>query len=363
MSERVTNPSSLLKTSADALFERFSIAAVIPAYNVERHIEDVLTTLPRFLRHIIVVDDGSMDRTRAIVEFVASQDSRIILESHDVNRGVGGAMITGFRRALELGAQIIVKIDGDGQMSPDFLPDLLLPLIRGEADYTKGNRFRDFRALRHMPPVRRVGNMALSFLAKAATGYWNCFDPTNGFVAIRGDVLSQIPLENIQRSYFFEISMLSELYLLGAVIRDIPMPARYGDETSNLSVNQVVQEFPMRLLRCLCRRLVLKNFIYDFTMESVYLLCGLPMLLAGVLYGGVNWIRYARMGIGAPTGTIVISALLIILGFQILLAAISLDLQSVPRHPICGGPLHEMSSNHADHGDSLSGGGCSFSST
>ena len=109
-------------------------------------------------------------------------------------------MITGFRKALELGAQIIVKIDGDGQMDINHLPDLIAPLRQGKADYAKGNRFRDFAALRRMPLIRRVGNIGLGFLAKAATGYWNLFDPTNGFVAIRGDTLAQLPLDQIDRT-------------------------------------------------------------------------------------------------------------------------------------------------------------------
>jgi dolichol-phosphate mannosyltransferase len=316
-------------------FQRWTIVAVVPAYKVEDQIEAVLRSLPGFLAHIVVVDDASPDRTSEIVDHVAAADSRILLLRHASNQGVGGAMVTGYRKALDLGAEIVVKIDGDGQMSPDDLPALLLPLMRGEADYTKGNRFHDFRALRQMPYLRRAGNMALSFLTKAATGYWYCFDPTNGFVAIRGDVLALLPLESIHRTYFFETSMLSHLYLLGAVVRDIPMPARYGEENSNLHIYRVLREFPRRLLACFCRRIVLRNFIYDFTMQSLYLLSGVPMLLAGLIYGGYNWIRYSQMGLGAPTGTVVISAMLVILGFEVLLAAVGEDLQAAPRVPIC----------------------------
>lgn len=325
--------------SMDEWLECFTIAAVIPAYNVEREIETTLASLPKFIYRLIVVDDASTDRTVEIVKRLAANDPRIVFLQHDINQGVGGAVVTGFRRALEMKAQIVVKIDGDGQMRTDDLPALLTPLIRGEVDYSKGNRFRDFKALQQMPAIRRVGNMALSFFTKAAAGYWNCFDPTNGFVAIRANVLGQLPLEKIDRTYFFETSMLSQLYLLGAVIRDVPTPARYGTETSNLSIKRILHEFPRRLLACFCRRIILKNFIYDFTMESVFLLSGLPLLLTGIIYGGYKWIIYARLGISAPTGTVVISALLIMLGFQILLAAIGIDLQAVPKDPICGGPL------------------------
>jgi glycosyltransferase involved in cell wall biosynthesis len=332
---------ALQDTPPESWLRRFAIAVVIPAFNVEDQIEGVLKSMPPYVRHIIVVNDASQDRTKEVAARVASGRPEIILLDHGVNQGVGGAMVTGFREALRLGAQVIVKIDGDGQMCPDDMPSLLLPLIWGEADYAKGNRFRDFQTLRQMPPLRRAGNMALSFLAKSATGYWSCFDPTNGFVAIRADVLRQIPLNRVHRSYFFEISMLSQLYLLNAAVQDVPLPARYGSETSNLSIKGVLREFPRRLTVCLLRRMLLKNFIYDFTLESVFLLSGIPMLLLGSIYGGYNWIRSAINGVTTPAGTVVISAMLIILGFQLLLAALGADLQAVPSEPTCNGPLQE----------------------
>ena len=321
-----------------------AVAVVIPAYNVAREIAGVLNSLPSFVRHVIVVDDGSRDDTAQTVERIAERQPRIVLLRHPENRGVGGAMVTGFEHALTLGAQIVAKIDGDGQMSSDDLPALLAPLIRGDADYAKGNRFGDFQTLVKMPYLRRAGNMALSFLAKAATGYWNCFDPTNGFIAIRGEVLAQLRLNKIDRGYFFEHSMLSELYLIRAVVRDIFMPARYADETSHLSISRVLGRFPRLLLRSLLRRLVLKNFIYDFSMESIYLLAGLPMLITGVLYGGYHWYMSTTTGIPARTGTVVIPAMLIVVAFQMLLAAIELDLRAVPLRPICRSPLLDAES-------------------
>lgn len=330
-----SNPESTLVE----WLRRFDIAVVLPCFNVQDQINGVLRGIPRYVTHVLVIDDASTDGTGSIVQKVAEDDPRIVMVRHPFNQGVGAAMVTGFRKALDLGAQIVAKMDGDGQMSPNNLPELLLPLIRAEADYTKGNRFRDFGALRSMPLVRRGGNMVLSFLVKAATGYWNCFDPTNGFLAIRGDVLAQMELNKIHHSYFFETSMLSQLYLLSARVHDVAIPSRYGTETSNLSVFKVLFEFPPRLLAALIRRLFLRNFIYDFSMESLEILFGLPMLAGGLLYGGISWIRYAELGIGAPTGTVVIPAMLIILGFQLLLSALGSDLQAVPHDPICAGPI------------------------
>jgi len=319
----------------------YHIAVVIPAYNEARHIGQVLADLPSFLRTIIVVDDCSRDNTSEIVQQLASSDPRIVLIRHEKNQGVGGAMVSGFKAALQRQAQIVVKLDGDGQMAASDLASLLRPLILGTADYAKGNRFRDFQALAQMPPLRRAGNMALSFLTKAAVGYWNCFDPCNGYIAIRAEVLAAIPLDKIHKSYFFETSMLSQLYLLGAVLCDVPMPARYGTEVSHLSITRVLGEFPPKLGWSLLRRLILKNFLYDFSIGSLYLVAGLLLSLTGTFYGGINWIYYARLGEGAPTGTVVIPSMLIVIGIQLLLAAIAEDLRSTPTVPLCG-PLSPL---------------------
>jgi len=315
------------------------VAAVVPAYNVAVQLGEVLRQMPALFKSIIVVDDASHDESAAVAERYAQLDPRIIVMRHDVNRGVGGAMLTGFSKALEAGADIVVKVDGDGQMPLWLAPQLVQPLIDGTADYTKGNRFRDFQAVRAMPFIRRVGNVALSFLSKAATGYWHCFDPTNGFVAIRADVLSQLPLQKIDPSYFFETSMLSHLYVLGAVVKEMPMPARYAGETSNLSITRVVRQFPGKLVWSLIRRLVLKNFVYDFNLESFHILAGVPLLLSGLLYGGYHWWWYATRNLAAPTGTVVLSALFITLGAQLLISAVNLDLQSIPREPINAGAI------------------------
>lgn len=315
------------------------IVAVVPAYNVADELGGVLRSLPAMFSAIIVVNDGSKDQTGAIADRYAELDRRITVAHHPRNAGVGAAMVTGFRLALEAGADIIVKIDGDGQMPLWLAPQLVEPLISGEADYTKGNRFRDFQAIRSMPVLRRIGNVGLSFLAKAATGYWRTFDPTNGFIAIRADVLSLLPLPKIDRTYFFETSMLSHLYVVDAVVRDVPMPARYAGEVSSLSIPRVLRQFPGRLLWSLVRRIALKNFVYDFNMESIDLAFGLPMLLSGIAFGAWKWFWYVEHARAAPTGTVVLAALMILIGAQLLLSAAHLDLEAVPREPVNRGPI------------------------
>jgi len=314
-------------------FRKFAIAVVIPAYQVADTIEAVLNELPDYLRHIIVVDDASSDNTSELLQACAKRDRRIVLVRHEQNQGVGGAMLTGFKKALELGAQVVVKIDGDHQMDPAYILGMVTPLLEGKADYVKGNRFRDFESLRHMPQIRRIGNLGLSFLTKVATGYWNCFDPTNGFFAIRAEMLAELPLERIDRRYFFETSMLANLYLLGAFILDVPIPARYRGERSSLSIWRVLFEFPVKLFGTLLRRILLRYYLFDFSMVSVYLLTGIPLLLFGLIFGSVKWIQYLELGVPAPTGTVILPTLALILGIQILLSAIEIDMNAAPKAP------------------------------
>lgn len=315
-------------------FRKYNAVVVIPAYRVARDIPSVLRGIPNYIKHVIVVDDASPDSTSDLVTAAAQKDRRVVLIRHRQNEGVGAAMISGFRKALELGAQLVVKLDGDGQMDPAYIPALITPLIEGKADYTKGNRFRDMQSLRRMPLIRRIGNMGLSFLAKAATGYWNLFDPTNGFFAIRAEVLAQLPFDRLSKRFFFETSMLANLYLLDAFVLDVPIPARYGTEISNLSIRRVLVEFPLKLLGTLLRRIMLKYYFYDFSMASVYLLTGLPLLTFGLIFGITKWIHYARLNLPAPTGTVILPTLSLILGIQFLLATIEIDLRSVPQQPI-----------------------------
>lgn len=304
---------------------------VIPCYNVSRHIEDVIKKLPQEVSWIIAVNDQSKDNSQSILARLQEENKKLIVINHEVNQGVGGAMITGFRKSLELNSDITIKIDGDDQMDSSYLPGLIKPIIDNKADYTKGNRFRDFKALRQMPVLRRFGNLGLSFMIKAASGYWNVFDPNNGFVAISNEMLKTIDINKIHKRYFFESSMLIELYHADAVIQEIPMKARYGNEVSNLSLTRTLFGFPPKLLKAFIRRIILKYFLFDFNIASLYLLFGIPLFLLGLVYGIVNYIQYGSSHTPAPTGTVVIPTLLIIMGFQLLLSATSYDISNYPK--------------------------------
>ena len=276
---------------------------------------------------VICVDDCSKDQSAAIIEALQMSYPSLQLVRHKVNQGVGGAMITGIQRALEIKADIIVKMDGDGQMDASYVPELLDALASPDVHFAKGNRFNDFRALRKMPVVRRFGNLGLSFLLKAASGYWEVFDPTNGFFAIKASKAARLDYSKIAKRYFFESSLIIELYYHGVVIKDVPMPAIYGTEKSNLSVKKVLFEFPPRILKAWARRIWLRYFIYDLNIASFYFLFGSLLMGWGIIYGAVKYFEYKRLMLPAPTGTVMLPVLGIVLGFQLLLSAISYDIE------------------------------------
>jgi glycosyltransferase involved in cell wall biosynthesis len=316
-------------------FGRVQVAVVIPCYRVERHIAEVIAGLPAWVDLIVAVDDKSPDGTARVL--AGLRDPRLVIETHAQNRGVGGAMQTGFKIAIARGMDVIVKVDGDGQMDPQHLPALVAPLVAGEADFTKGNRFVDTKALRSMPIVRLVGNAGLGFLVRMASGYWSMFDPVNGYVAIRRDVLTLIQRPLPER-YFFESGLLIELGILRALVQDVPMPARYGDEQSSLSITRTLFGFPPRLLAGLLRRVLWRYFIYDFAVVSMLLTTGLPLFLFGTIYGALTWFSLGGEGF-ASAGQVMLAAMPIILGFQLLLQALVLDVGGVPKKPLCRGPL------------------------
>jgi dolichol-phosphate mannosyltransferase len=308
------------------------VAVVIPTYRAAPHIAGVIRGIPEWVRTIVVVDDCSPDDSAAIAG--ALGDARVRVVRHEVNQGVGGATLTGYREALRLGARVLVKMDADGQMDPAALPALVGPVLRGEADYTKGNRFLHARELRQMPFVRRFGNLGLSFITKASTGYWRMFDPTNGYTALHASVAGVLDDRAIARRYFFETSLLLELSMHRAVVRDVFIPARYGTEQSHLSEWKALLGFPPRQLRGLLRRLWTQYFLRDFGLMPMFLLAGLAAFGFGIVFGAFSWYRSASTGVPASTGTVMLSVLPIIVGVQFLLQAITLDVQAEPQQPL-----------------------------
>jgi dolichol-phosphate mannosyltransferase len=320
------------RAPADGGFREPVVAVVIPAFQAEKHIQQVICSVPDFVRHIVVVDDASTDRTADRVACLGHPQVHLV--QHQRNQGVGAAVLTGYEKSLSLGAEIVAKMDADDQMDPAYLRALIEPLVRGEADYTKGNRFLHFRQLGKMRLLRRVGNMGLSFLTKLASGYWNIFDPANGYTAIHASLIPWLSKERIAKRYFFETSMLLELSLMRAVVRDVPVPARYADELSRLSEFRTLLEFPPRLVQRMVLRILLQYFLRDFTACSLFLVMGLVLTAFGTAWGLYHWYLSVLTALPATTGTVMLAVLPIILGIQFLLQAAALDIQGVPHQPL-----------------------------
>jgi dolichol-phosphate mannosyltransferase len=308
-----------------------NVAVVIPAFRVENYVAGVISGIPSGVQTIIAVEDRSPDSTGEVLDRLASIERRLVVIHHDQNKGVGGATQSGYREALRRGADIVVKVDGDGQMDPEYIERLVAPIVAGQAEYTKGNRFYDWNYLQSMPLARRIGNLGLSFLIKISSGYWNLFDPTNGFTAISSNTLRELNLERLENRYLFESSMLVELYRLNARIKQVPMRAVYNGAISSLSISRSLIEFPVYLLSAAMRRFMHRYIWQDFTAVSVFVIMGLLSILFGTTFGSYHWLKSLQTMEPATAGTVMLSAVPVILGFQLLLQAIVLDIENVPK--------------------------------
>ena len=309
------------------------VAVVIPAYHVTRHVLGVIAAIGPQVRRIFVVDDACPEGSGAHVEQHCT-DPRVRVLRHEVNQGVGGAVMTGYRTALDEGYDILVKVDGDGQMDPALIDGFVAPLQAGLADYAKGNRFFDLEQIHQMPRMRLFGNAVLSFMAKLSTGYWDLFDPTNGYTAIHRAAASRLNFDKISRRYFFETDMLFRLNTLRAVVVDVPMDARYGDETSSLKISRVVGEFMVKHARNFCKRVFYNYYLRDMSLASVQLPLGLLLMAFGMVFGGAQWLHSAASGLPATAGTVMLAGLPLLVGLQLVLAFIGHDMAHVPRHPL-----------------------------
>ena len=309
------------------------IAVVIPCYRVRDRILGVLERVGPEVDAIYVVDDGCPEQSGQHV-LDSCHDPRIRVIRHDENQGVGGATITGYRAAVKDGMYAAVKIDGDGQMDPGLVPDFVEPILDGRADYTKGNRFYDPEDLRAMPAARLLGNAVLSFMSKASSGYWNIFDPTNGYTAIRVSVIEYLPLEKISRRYFAETDLLFRLNLLRCRVIDVPMAAVYGEEDSNLRIMGIVLPFLAGHLRNFGKRVSYNYFLRDFSVASLEMIIGLLATGFGIVFGGYHWMLSRETNVVATCGTVMISGLTLIVGVVLLLSWINFDVNSVPREAL-----------------------------
>ena len=316
----------------DPRLDEAGVWLIIPCYKVKDHIARVIARTPAWVEGIVCVDDacpeGSGDYIAANID-----DPRVRLVRLAENRGVGGATLAGYAEADRLGGRILVKVDGDDQMDLTYLGQLVAPILLGEADYAKGNRFTSISHLTAMPRIRIFGNAALSFAAKVSTGYWNVFDPTNGFTAIEASVARRVREKRVSQRFFFETDLLYHLGALRAVVRDVPIPARYGDEVSNLRISAIVGPFALKHLQNFVQRVLGQYFVRDFNVATLELLAGAGFSLFGLSYG-LHWLAVRHPGQAASAGVVMAAALPVIVGVQLLLQAMHFDVFNVPSRPI-----------------------------
>ena len=309
------------------------ICVVIPCFRVTPHIEDVIDRVPKTVDHILVIDDCCPDQSGQYVSDHCT-DRRIQVIRHDVNQGVGGAVLTGFREALKLGADVIIKIDGDGQMDPALADRFAQPILSGEADYVKGNRFFYLDAARDMPWQRRVGNLGLTFISRFSTGYYSTSDPTNGYVAISGPLAENLPSEKLSKRYFFETDLLFRINTLGGAVVEIPHAAYYGEETSHLNAAKELSTFFKKNVSTFLKRLFYQYILRDFNVGSLLLSSGLVFGLLGVT--GVLLAAFQSWATGEPRsgGALAILEVQIILSAIFLVGFLNFDINREPRTAI-----------------------------
>jgi dolichol-phosphate mannosyltransferase len=293
----------------------------------------VIERMPADVAAIYCVDDGCPDGSGDFIEQHAV-DPRVRVIRRERNGGVGAAVCSGYVAALRDDMDICVKIDGDGQMDPGAIDVLILPILERRADYAKANRFFNVEDVRSMPVGRVLGNVALSFFTKLSSGYWDVFDPTNGFTAIHARVLERIPLEKLHSRYFFESDLLFRLGCIGARVYDVPMPAIYGDEISNLKISRIFMPFLLGNLRNLVKRIVYSYYLRDFSLASIYLIASVLLLLGGAGFGAYFWLHGIALGRAATPGQVMFAALPLVFGIQLALSFISSDIARTPRSAI-----------------------------
>lgn len=314
--------------------EVHKIAVVIPCYKVSLKLKSVLENIGHEVTSIYCVDDNCPENSWKVAESLAKIDKRIRLIRRRKNGGVGAAVVSGYKAALLDDAEIIIKIDGDGQMAPQLIPNFIKPILEHRADFVKGNRFYDLKSVSSMPLVRIIGNSLLSFINKLSSGYWNLFDPNNGFTAIHANVLKLIPIEKLHKRFFLEADMLFRLSTIRAVVKDIPMNSVYGDEKSNLNILNIFLTFPFLYFNRIGKRIFYNYLLRNFNIASLYLILGFFLLIFGIWYGIDSWIELSVRNEIASAGTVMLAAMPIIIGNTYLVGFLAYDMQDIPTEPI-----------------------------
>jgi glycosyltransferase involved in cell wall biosynthesis len=307
------------------------ISMSIPCLNEEKLIGKTLAAVPDFVDKIFVVDDGSTDETSQVVEELAKADERIELLRNDQNMGNGYSVVRGFRESIRGDYDINCIVAGDNQCRQEYLADLVEEVASDACDYAKANRFSSTRDL-NMPPFRKFGNIVMSFVNKFATGYYSIFDPLNSYSATKVSTLKRLDLDSISHRYDFENSYLFHLYLAGARVKDVAVPARYEDEVSTIKLRSYIPATSKTLLTCTVKRFFYKYFLLSLHPIALFLVSGFLFFGFGLVYGLYIFVQSLNVGhTPATTATVMLSVVPFIVGFQLLLYALVLDIQNEPK--------------------------------
>jgi len=271
------------------VYEDRRIAVVVPAYNEETQIGKVIETMPDYVDRIVVIDDCSMDRTSEVVNgYAEKQPQRIHLIRHERNRGVGAAIASGYREAVEKGADVVAVMAGDGQMPPAELVNIIEPVVEGKADYAKANRLFTGEAWHKIPKVRYMGNAVLSLMTKVASGYWQLADTQSGFTAISAEAINRIRVKTLYPSYGYPNDLLVRLNGFGFKTVDVPSEPVYGvGEKSKMQVWKVIPRMTWLLTKCFFWRMKEKYMIRDFHPLVLFYLASMGL-------GGIGMLLLSR---------------------------------------------------------------------
>jgi glycosyltransferase involved in cell wall biosynthesis len=308
------------------MFEDKRIAVVVPAYNEENLIGKVIETMPEFVDSVVIVDDVSTDDTKKIVMEYMARDQRVLLIKHERNMGVGAAVVSGYKRSLEEGMDVVAVMAGDGQMDPEDLPRIVGPVARGAVDYTKGNRLFRGESWEIIPHHRYLGNSMLSLLTKIASGYWHVADSQTGYTAISRVALERLNLDDIYRGYGMPNDILINLNIHNFRVRDVSVKPVYDQgELSGIKLSRVIPRISWLLFKGFFRRLFEKYVIRDFHPLIFFYMLGLTLLPSGIIIG--SYLLLYRLLIGPVSATSALfAAFLIISGLQTILFAMWFDM-------------------------------------
>ncbi len=300
----------------------------MPAHNEERLIARTIGAVPAFVDRIIVINDGSADRTLEIIRECQQRDPRVVIVNHEVNQGLGQSIVSGYQKSLELGLDITATMDGDGQMCPDDLPNVIDPIARGVADFCKGNRLLHRDVTSTMPAYRLFGNAGLTFLTKFATGYWQMMDPQCAYAAISRRALAAIPIAKMTRRYGYNADLLNMLNVHNFRVAMVEVKPIYGDAISGIKLRSYIPRVSYLLLRLFGRRLIHKYLVRNFNPLCLSYITGMALWLFGALPFAIRVLYvYLIAGREFPQTSFLCFILLALAGLQILLSAVQYDME------------------------------------